>query len=272
MSTELFRRKIRVVVNTIDVNGLTVQTVIKKNLKAEPNTCDLKIYNLNASHRSELEQLKTASVLVEAGYEGGTSTLFIGDLRTSVSVKEGADYITSLSSGDGEKAIRKTRVNISIKKNTKTAEVIKAVAKALGVGEGNLDAAVSKLTAIGVSDLFTEGTVLTGSASREMTAICKSAGLDWSIQDGKLQILPLRTSLDGQAIQMSNVSGMIGSPTVDNDGVLTVRSLLIPDLFPGRKMVLDSARIKGQYRVEECTYTLDTAGTDWYIESKAKRY
>lgn len=268
----LFRRKVRVVVDTIDVTGLDVQFSIKKSLKPDPNTCDLKVYNLNASHRSALEEMKTAAVMIEAGYEKGTSVLFVGTLRTAISVFEGASYVTALSSGDGEKAVRSARVNVSLKKGAKTADVIKAVAGALGVGEGNLNDAVSKLSNTGVGDLFSEGAVLSGSAAREMTNICRSAGLTWSIQDGKLQILALKTALEGEAIKLTPKTGLIDSPTVDNNGIVTVRMLLMPDVFPGRAMVLESARIKGQYRLEECTYTGDTRGTDWYIEAKGKRY
>lgn len=270
--TQLFNRQVRVIVDTIDINGLDCQFTIKKNLKPDPNTCDLKIWNLNKSHRSALEEMKAASVYIEAGYESGMSVLFVGDLRTSMSITEGPDIITSLSSGDGEKAIRKSRVNVSIKKDTKTADVLRIIAQALGVGEGNLSSAVSRLQSSGIADLFSEGTVLTGSAAREMTQICHAAGLDWSIQDGKLQILPLRTSLSGTAIELSSSSGLIGAPTIDNDGVLSARMLLIPDVFPGRKIVLNSVRLKGQYRIEECTYTGDTAGQDWYTDIKAKRY
>lgn len=268
----LYDRVCRVVIDTIDITGLDVQFTIKKDLKPKPNTCDLKVYNLNASHRSALEEIKTAMVSVEAGYIGGTSVLFIGNLRTAISVDEGPDIVTALSSGDGEKAIQKARVNVSVAKGTKTADVIKMVAKALDVGEGNLNDAVSKLQSSGVSDLFSEGAVLSGAASREMSAICRSAGLSWSIQDGKLQLLPLRVALDGEAIKLSSETGLIGSPTVDNDGVLSARMLLAPDIIPGRKIVLESKRLKGQYRLEECVYTGDTAGTDWYIDLKGKRY
>lgn len=269
---KLFGHKIRVVVDTIDINGLDVSFAIKKSLKAEPNVCDLKIINLNRTHRSAIEQMKTAKVSVEAGYKEGTSVLFVGDLRTSLSVREGPDYITSLSSGDGEKAVQTARVNISVQKNTKTSDVVRQVAKALGVGDGNLDSAVARLNSSGIGDLFSEGTVITGSASREMTNICRSCGLTWSIQDGKLQLLPLRTYLDGQAIVLSPNTGLIGSPTVDNDGVMTARALLIPDVIPGRKIVLQSERLQGQYRIEECAYSGDTAGQDWYVEVRGKRY
>jgi hypothetical protein len=269
--THLFKRKIRVVVNTIEITDLAMTFTVKKSLKPEPNTADLTIHNLNPDHRSALEQLKTATVLIEAGYEEGTSTLFVGDLRTAVSVDEGPNIITKLSSGDGEKAVKQARVKVSLKKGAANpAKVLESVAKSLGVQEGNLSQALGKLS--GLSNCFSEGAVISGSAFKEMNAVCKSLGLTWSIQDGKLQILSLRTALEGVAIKLSPSTGLIGSPTVDNDGVLSAVMLLAPDVFPGRKLVLDSKRLQGQYRIETCEYQGDTHGTDWYIKLEGKRY
>jgi hypothetical protein len=272
MSVSLFKREIRVIVDTLDITGLDVKAVIKSNLRPEPNTCDLQIINLNRDHRSQLEQKKSAVVQIEAGYENATSVLFVGNLRTSLSVEEGPDIITSLNSGDGERAIRSARINVSIHKDTKTIDVLQTIVRALGIEEGNLNDAVTLLQTSGIADIFSEGTVISGSASREMTNICRTAGLSWSVQKGKLQLLPLRTALAGLAIKLSGKTGLIDKPTVDTNGVLTARTLMIPDLIPGRKIVLESERLSGQYRVEECTYSLDTAGSDWYIELTGKRY
>lgn len=270
--TVLFRRKVRVVVDTIEITDLDVSFKVHKSLKPEPNTAELRVWNLNESHRSALEELQTAKVLIEAGYETGMSVLFVGDLRTAKSVDDGPNMITALSSGDGEKAVRKARVNVSLAKATTPDQVLKAIAEAMGVDAGNVDQAVSQLKSAGISNHFAEGTVITGSAYREMTSICRSVGLTWSIQDGKLQLLPLREALAGTAIQLSRSTGLIGSPTVDNDGVMSCRMLMIPDVFPGRPLVLDSARLKGQYRLEVCEYSGDTSGGDWYIDAQGKRY
>lgn len=269
----LFKRSIRVVVSTIEIRDLDMTYQVHRSLKPEPNTAELTILNLNPDHRSALEQMKFAPVQIDVGYEDGTSTLFLGDLRTAMTVHEGPDFITRLSSGDGEKAVKKSRAAITLKKGVARPDtVLEAVARSIGVGEGNLKQAVDRIKAAGFPNHFSEGAVVSGSAFREMNAICKSLNLTWSIQNNALQILPLGVALAGQAIVVSPNTGMIGSPTVDNDGVLHVKTLLIPDLFPGRKLVLESERLKGQYRVESCSYSGDTSGGDWYIDIEAKRY
>jgi hypothetical protein len=270
---KLFGRQIRVVVSTIEIRDLDMAFHVKKSLKPEPNTADLAIMNLNPDHRSALEQMKIAPVMIEAGYLGGVSTLFLGDLRTATTTHEGPDYITRLGSGDGEKKVKKARINTSLKKGVATpAKVLEAVAKSLGVGEGNLSQAIAQIQSAGIANHFAEGAVISGSSFRQMNDICRSVGVTWSIQDGKLQILPLRTALEGQAVVISERTGMVGAPTVDNDGVLSVKVLLIPDVFPGRKIVLEGERLKGQYRIESCSYSGDTHSEDWYIDIEAKRY
>jgi len=270
---KLFGRKIRVVVSTIEITELTMLFNVVKTLKPEPNKAELTIYNLNPSNRSKLEQMVQAPVQIEAGYQEGMSVLFLGDLRTAITIHQGPDYITKLSSGDGERAVKTARVNVSLKKGSASADkVLEAVAKSLGVGDGNLKQALNVIKAAGLADLFSEGTVIFGSAFREMNELCKSLGLSWSIQGGKLQILELKKALEGQAIKISERTGLIGSPTVDNKGVLTCQTLLIPDVFPGRLMTLESERIQGQYRIESCQYTGDTRGQDWYIQIEGKRY
>ena len=269
----LFGRKVIVTIGTIQVTDLAMVFDVKKSLKPEPNTCDLTVYNLNPDHRAALEQMKIATVQIEAGYKEGTSILFVGDLRTGVSTHNGVDYETKITTGDGEKAVKTARIKVALKKGAATPDkVLKIIAQALGVGDGNLNDAVTKVKSSGIANNFSEGAVFSGSAFREMNAICRTCGLSWSIQNGKLQILPLKTALQGTAVSVSQSSGMVGAPTVDNDGVLTVKTLLIPDVFPGRLMVLDAQRLKGNYRIESCHYEGQTHGETWYNTIQAKRY
>jgi hypothetical protein len=280
---DLIRRSCTVVVSTgggkaIEiktdgaVEGLAVKFTIKRSLKPEPNTCDLTLYNLNRDHRLALQSQKSALVQVDAGYVGATSTLFLGDLRTTFSQREGADWVTQLSSGDGEKAIQTSRANIPIRKGSDIGDVLTALAKALGVGAGNVSSAVAKLRATGVAGAFSMGTVLSGSAASELSRILEPVGYTWSVQAGVLQIVGITEALTDFAINLSESSGMIGSPSVDKDGVLSVRMLIQPHVLPGRKLVLKAHEIAGQYKIEETTHTGEPRGNDWYIDAKARPY
>jgi hypothetical protein len=155
---------------------------------------------------------------------------------------------------------------------TPVATVLQALVAKLGIGAGNVATVIGSLEVDGVGMLYPNGIVLSGSVAQELTDFCRSAGLEWSIQDGVLQILDRGQASRGQAIRLSSDTGMVGSPSVDVDGILSVKTLLIPDVRVGSILVVDSARIKGTYRLEKATWSCDTSSDDWYITMQARRY
>ena len=278
--TLLFDRRATVTVDTIRFTALDFSFTIEKSLKPEPNTCELTILNLSEDHCAQLELLapKTGKKAIqgipckiEAGYKDSVSQLWLGDLRTVDTVIEGPDRVTRLSSGDGEKAWQNARLHVSYGPKTPIETALRAIVRALGVGEGNLGKVVSKLKIAG-SAFFPAGAVVSGSASRELVEIARSADLEVSIQDGGLQFLDRGKALAGRAIRLAPETGMIGSPTVDNEGLLTVESLIIPGLKPGALVVVEGKRVKGNFRATKCTWSGDTAGEDWKITTEAERY
>lgn len=276
---ELFGRKATVIVDTLQLDGLRVVFGVTKSLKSEPNTCSVTVYNLSPDHRAQLEELKPKKgatrgipVKIEAGYKAGTSLIWLGDLRTVDSVRDGADWITQLSSGDGEKGIQNGRIAVSYGPKTDSTIALRAIVRSLGVDEGNIGKVVAELKLRGKGELFASGKVLAGPAARMMDDFCRSADLEWSVQDGAVQLLDRGKALAAKAILLTPDSGMVGSPTVNQDGVLSARMLMAPDVRPGRLLVVKSARITGNYRIETAKWSGDTEGGDWFIDLEAKRY
>jgi hypothetical protein len=277
---KLFGRKWSIVVDRLNVSDLDMSFTVEKTLKPEPNTCELNIWNLNEEHRAQLESLRPKKnalvgipVKIEAGYDAATSLIWLGDLRTVESVKIDADWLTTLGCGDGEKAIKNARVNLSFNVGARVDTVLRGLAKAMGVGLGNTElfAARLLLSSLG-AQIASQGLVVSGSAADQLTAWCRTLGLEWSIQDGALMFLEFGEPLPTQVLLLSPSTGLIGSPTVDNEGQLTVTMLMIPGVMPGSFLVLNSDRIKGNYRVISTKHTGDTFGTPWYIEVVAERY
>jgi hypothetical protein len=277
----LFRRRCRVVVDTIEVvplesdpsKALTVTFKVDKSLAATPNKAELKIYNLNPSNRMQLAAKVDVPVSIEAGYAEGTSVIFLGKLRSAKSVPDDAgNWITALASADGASEMKAGRVSVSVKKGAPTDVALKAIVKALGVSDGNLNDALTKIRSASLAQMFAGGTVMHGRAAREMTQLCRSVGLRWSVQDGKLQFLELRKALAGEAIFLDGDHGLIDSPTVDQKGILKARMLMAPDVFPGRLVVVQSKAVQGQWRIEKTSHTGSTRDADWFIDLEGKRY
>lgn len=276
----LFDRRVTVTVDTIEFTGLDVAFKVEKTLKPQPNTCELSIWNLTADHQAQLEQLRprakgavTTGVpcKIEAGYKDATSLVWLGDLRTVDTVRDGPDWITHLTSGDGAQAWKNAKLHVSYGPKTSLETALRAMARALGVGEGNLGKVVKNLKMAG-SAIFPHGTVISGPVSRELQAFAASADLEVSVQDGALQFIDRGKALAGTALLLNDSTGLLDSPTVDNEGVLTAKMLMIPGVRCGGLVTIDAARIKGTYRIEKATWSGDTSSTEWEIEINAKRY
>jgi hypothetical protein len=52
------------------------------------------------------------------------------------------------------------------------------------------------------------------------------------------------------------------------DGHLMITMLLVPDVYPGRQIRVESVDLSGAFRVEKVTYSGDSAGQDWYIRAE----
>lgn len=242
---------------------------IIRSLKREPNTCSLDVYNLNATNRGRLAQLEEgARMRVEAGYTGHRSLLFEGDIRNVATVRDGADLVTTVEGDDGGLRQMTARVNQSFTDGATVARLARAVADALGVGLGNVpqQLANAQLTEGGAE--LSEGTVLSGNAAAELTAVLDSSGHEWSIQNGTLQILTRRQALRQGAVRLDSSTGLVGSPTTDGEGRVTASMLLIPEVFPGRQIRLESENITGSYRIAKAKYVGDTDGDAWTIDAE----
>lgn len=267
--TSLFRRVARVTVGEVQVEALRVQFRVVKTLRPEPNTAEVAISNLSPDTRRKM-LTSNVPVRIEAGYENaGESTvqqLFLGDMRFGGHTREGADWVTKLQAGDGEKTFRAAKINESFAKGVRKAKVLEAAAKAMKV---DFKAAVSKFKSAGFKagmDEFAKGLSLDGSAAKELTKLLEPAGYTWSIQDGELQVLAEKETV-GDAIVLSPDTGLVGSPEADNsDGYVKVRSLLHPELRPGRRVSLESESFRGAYRIDRAEFRGDTHGADWYSE------
>lgn len=267
-----FNRFFRLQVDTLITTELDIVFKVTKTLKKEPNTLELTIFNLNETHRQQLQQKENPVIQLEAGYAQKNGIIFLGDIRDVRSEYTKPDWVTTLASGDGERATQFDRINKSFAAGTSLPTVIEEVAKSMGdIGLGNLKqiAATGELPQ-GGGKQFVNGVTVSGNSAREMSRIVRSAGLEWSIQDKTFQLLEAGQALQTTAIVLTPDTGLIGSPTIGSDGVLVFTSLLNSDILPGKQLQVKSALIDGLFRVERCEYVGDTAGNDWYVQGEAK--
>jgi hypothetical protein len=269
----------------IDISGFDVDFNVEKSTKpGEPNNVHLRVYNLAPTTRQAISGAQKLTVRLEAGYLGAVAQLYFAEARAAWTTAEGPDYITTIESTDT--IARPTGVHSTTKAQPGGAsgniyrttgayvplqQAFQAIVQQMGVGKGNLDQALAQLQSKGFTSV--PGGALIGNTARRMTDLCRSAGLQWWIDDGALVLVNAGQALQTtKAIRISEESGMIGSPSVDSQGALSVKTLLIPGLAPGVLISVDSLFVNGGYRIEKIKYIGSTYGKDWLAEIQAVKY
>lgn len=274
-----WERRWRVTVDTLAVEDLAVRFRVTRSLYQRAGTAEVEIFNLAESHRAELRHYRQrvggathrTRVRVEAGYAEGMSVLFQGDTRRVDTRREQTEWVTKVTAGDGEDALRVARGARSFGPATRLEAVVRYVAEALGVGTGNLGEHLAAAGLDQVGAVFPHGTVVHGPAARELTHLLRAAGLEWSIQDGVLQVLPRGGHLSRSAVLLAPATGLIESPEVGLNRVVQCKALLQPDLVPGAQVRLESAVVQGYYRVEQCEYEGESHGQPWDVRLTMRR-
>jgi hypothetical protein len=250
--------------------GLAIVFRVKKNLKAEPNSVEIKVWNLAPGTRKSIEQPKAVPVQLDVGYGGDNHTIYLGQLRSATSEIEGPNIVTSISSGDSEQAFAATRVKFTVPAQATPAQILQTAASGLGVGAGNIGQMLGGATA-GTGG---PSKVVMGAASKVMGQQARANGMQWSVQDGALQIMPIGQSLGSSstAVLLNAQSGLIGSPTVDNKGILKCEALIQPGLTPGLPLVVQGVNLQGTFRIEDVEYNGATWGPAWTATIHGKKW
>jgi hypothetical protein len=275
----LWRRRFDLTVGTVRFGGtadpetdLHISFDVTKNLRKEPNDCSIRLWNLNSDTRRQLEQLDKVPVKLMAGYEEGVSQIFLGKLRDVSTIRDGSDVITTIEGLDGGPVHKGSRVRRSFNPGSTVGDVLKQVVReglgGLGrLGQGNLDDILRRPE---MRRKLTQGMTVNGHATEELERIAIGAGVEWSVQDERLQFIRRGRALEGEAVRLAPGTGLIGSPAIDNEGVVTVRSLMIPDIWPGRRLKVEGEFLQATIRADRCHYMGDSRGEEWSIESQGK--
>lgn len=282
--SEIFGRICRVTVDGYAVEGLRVGFTIEKTLKPQPNTAEISIYNLARGTREKLHRKAGVRVVVEAGYKDtGLVTIFVGEMREAFSRPErDGSWVTVLRAGDGDKK-KASKKTTGLRPGVSFERVISDMASSLKVGIGNVGHALAKgdLSAEGLGAAFSLGFNATGDTAKQFGKVLQSAGKEWSVQDGQLQIVNIGEVVGVIATVLSPGTGLEGSAEIDEKGVMTCRARIVPGLNPGYPIQVESytvnsveshktefgkvnaAKPTGVWRIEKTRYVGDTHGQDW---------
>jgi hypothetical protein len=289
--SDQFIRKVSLVVaegeKGLDLSKLRIQFSTSQSDFQTPNTAIIRIYNLSDQTAARVET-EFSRVILQAGYESGNfGIIFDGTIKQTRKGRENAtDTYVDIFAADGDIPYNFGLVSHSRAAGVTPKEDIAAIAKSMNLPVGYLPDLTPAAAA--------RGKVRFGLGRDMLRDICTSAGASWSIQNGKLVVIPLTGYLPGEAVVLNSATGMIGIPEVTEGGI-RVRCLINSRLQIGGLIQLNSADIRkaflngtwawspqrleaytgilpkvlpgdGFYKVYVLEYSGDTRGQDWYAD------
>lgn len=284
---DLFERKIEIQVGGIkltshlienNTTGLTslnsidpilgIDFNVAKTIVKSPNTGIFHLYNLNED--SSQRFAKKSTVTLNAGYVDTCQQLFVGDIKYVDHSKQGTTKVTTVECGDGANKYQSSIMNMSYRSGTNMKKMLIDAINKLGVKVGNSVQKILGPEAAAKFKTTTAGVVNQGRVSDIIDKLCNLTGLTWSIQDGELQVLEEDEVSKEKPILISQFSGLIGSPKINEKGVVKFRSQLQGGLKPGRMVQIMSHAITGYFKLIAVNHVGHTWGPDWFSECEGK--
>ena len=270
--TALFKRDIKVTAGPLTIEPrtaagenqpiLAMRFDITKTNNREANKCELKIWNLKKESRAKLQE-KGLEVVIEAGYIDEINQIFKGDLENATTGRDAVNWLTTVELGDGSRQMKSSRINESLRGPQSIGRMLKKVADTLGLNPGNLQEKVDSNGARSVLKQLLNTVVLSGKSIDVLDEIASSMGLNISVQDKALQFLAKGEALAGPAVPISAATGLLGSPEVGENGVVSAVSLLNGRFKPGSKVSIDSRVVAGDFIAQKVQHVGHTWGEEW---------
>lgn len=286
-----FDRVYRLLVGKPNQKGLEIRQPMRvtfevsKDAQEEPNDHKVRIYNLAADTRRQLEEPGLRCVLY-AGYaeEGGPLLMASGSVVYAYTWYELPDVVTELAVKDGYTEVRDTAVSIGLGAGAQASAIIRDVARQMGLPLVMADDVPDRR--------WQQGFSFYGAARTALHKVTQGTGLEWSIQNQQLQVVGRRGTTRRKAVVLAADTGLIGYPertreaarekarvrdSQTNDDVRLVSarqqldgwrvtSLLLPTINPGDLVKLESRTVQAFQRVEAVRHYGDSAGGDWQSE------
>jgi hypothetical protein len=239
-STQQWKRVCEVVVGDatagtgIAMKDLRIEFDVCKTIGHTPNTALIKIRNLAPENEAKIKGEFT-EILLNAGYEGQSRLIFAGNIKHTSRYRDGNDYVMEIEAADGDDDLRNTVVNSTLAAGTTISQAV--------------DHLVSKFTRVKLGHAVLKdrarirGRVMSGSAKTYFDQIAKECDANWSIQDGRLEIVPVASTLPTEAIVIRADTGMVKAPELGDKGI-KVTCLLNPQIRVNGKVQLDNNDFK----------------------------
>ncbi len=289
--TDQYLRKASLIIgenagDALDLSELRFSFVVKRGDFQTPNSARIRVYNMNPDTMARVQK-EFKRVVLQAGYEGNYGLIFDG---TVVQTRRGrtsqVDTHLDITAADGDAAYNFAYVSTTLAAGSTAQDHFNVAAQAMakhGVGVG--------YTAGLQSNPLPRGKVMFGMARDFMRGVARATQTTWSIQDGKIVVIPETSYMPGEIPVINSDTGLIGLPVQTQNGI-NFRVLLNPNIKIGTLVQLDNKAVQqfeyslsvqqqaqnqrtalesklqtdGFYYVMWAEHQGDTRGNDWYTD------
>lgn len=260
----LYLRRATLAIGSRKFDGIRLSFTVEKTSESSANKATVTAYNLNNASKAFIEK-KDGLMRLEAGYQDNLSILFLGDIAKVMTKRSGADITTIIESGDGEVRLAAAHVEIGLKGGATDQQVVDQIVSALAVKKGIIKGIQRQEYLTGFS--------FSGPARELLDSIARKQGLEWSIQNGALQIIPKTDNVGESAVLLNAQTGLLDVPNKTAEG-FSAKSLLNPLLVPGRQVKIESELLTGVsiFKVEKVNHVGDTKEGEWTTNVEGAGY
>lgn len=286
MSGTQFLRKCTLLItdrngDALDLSNLKIKFTVKRSDTQTPNTAEIFIYNME---QQTMERIKKefSRVILQAGYEENFGVIFEGNIKQAFDGRENqTDTFLFIIAGDGDLSYNYAVVNTTLAAGSGQAEQVNAAVKSMTETGGTTAGNIGDLP----SEKLPRGKTLFGMARDFLKQSAETSNKTWSIQNGKVQMVPVTSYLPGEAVVLTSKTGLVEKPLQTSEGV-TAKCLLNPKIKIGGRIQLDNKDVQrlkidmsnptspantpapltadGVYYVLVIEYVGDTRGNEWY--------
>ena len=269
----------------IDFSELRATFTIKRGDVQTPNTADVRLWNVRRD-TAALVTKEFTRIVIQAGYEGNFGLIFDGTIKQArLGRADAKNSYIDITAADGDGAYNFSTMAVSLAGGATPDDAVQAFVQAMA--QHGVEAGYAPQLSRNGSP---RGRVYYGLTRDELRDFAEAQDVLWSIQDGRLVLIPKTSYMPGDVPLISAATGLIGVPEQTQNGI-QMRVLINPAIKIGQlvrhqgnvnpfRFSLDNrsqasngllaSSIKtnadGLYYVMKAEYTGDTRGEAWYAD------
>lgn len=277
----------------IELGSLRVVFEVHRGDLLTPNSCDVRVYNLNDQTAETLRKPEFTQLQLKVGYQGQQlQLLFKGSIKQ---VRKGREdqknsYL-AFTAADADEAYNFSAMALTLAAGATPQDAIQSIIASMAGANGGSPTASSdsapppsptggtpdpdsapeptgQTVSLGyippslTKSKLPRGRTYYGACKDELRELAAANGCTASIQDGKAQFVPLTSYIPGEAVVVSPYTGLINVPEQTQNG-LTMRVLLNPAVKIGQLVKLDSKDVNQfRYGLDSQSQVLNTLLAD----------